>query len=32
MLERMRRAGIRVDVRTIFSSPVLCAMAAGVPV
>jgi len=31
MLERMRRAGIRVDVRTIFSSPVLCAMAAGVP-
>jgi len=31
MLERMRRAGIRVDVRTIFASPVLCVMAAGVP-
>jgi amino acid adenylation domain-containing protein len=31
MLERMRRAGIRVDVRTIFASPVLSAMAAGVP-
>ena len=31
MLERMRRAGIRVDVRTIFASPVLCAMAASVP-
>jgi aryl carrier-like protein len=31
MLERMRRAGIRVDVRTIFASPVLSAMAASVP-
>jgi aryl carrier-like protein len=31
MLERMRQAGIRVDVRTIFASPVLSAMAAGVP-
>ena len=31
MLEKMRRAGIRVDVRTIFASPVLAAMAASVP-
>ena len=31
MLERMRRAGLRVDVRTIFASPVLSAMAASVP-
>jgi acyl-coenzyme A synthetase/AMP-(fatty) acid ligase/aryl carrier-like protein len=30
MLERMRRAGIRVDVRTIFASPVLSAIAASV--
>ena len=29
MLERMRRAGIRVDVRTIFASPTLAAMAAS---